>query len=274
MNKPQFLSRLISQPWNIDKMRARSIIGNIIARLRGERPGEDKWGEPLPKMQIIGNVAVIPLTGVVSLDVPEWIKEYGLYLTDANDIAEELEEAVNDANVELIVYDCDSPGGLSLAGDKLFEATAAANRKKPVGFHVADGRECCSTAYEAVASCTAGYAGRFALAVGCIGSYLVLLDDTEFWAQMGISFEVFRSGELKAIGEDKLTEAQRSFLQSLSDQAGARFRKNVSQYRTSIAREDMEGQWFDGLAAAQRGFVAGTVKDLNAAIAKFRRLAG
>jgi hypothetical protein len=35
----------------------------------------------------------------------------------------------------------------------------------------------------------------------------------------------------------------------------------------------MQGQWFDGKSAAARGFVGFNADNLNAAIAKFRRIA-
>jgi ClpP class serine protease len=115
--------------------------------------------------------------------------------------------------------------------------------------------------------------GPFAAGIGCIGTYLPWLDDTQFWADQGIKFEVFRSGELKGLGIDGLSQVQRDYLQSIVDQHGATFRRNVSKYRTGIAREDMEGQWFEGVEAAKRGFVVGNAADLDEAIAKFRKMA-
>ena len=96
----------------MDKLRARTIIGSIVAAvLKNERPAEDMFGDPLPAMEIIGNVAVIPLTGVIAINVPDWLKEFGFNLTDANDIEEEIAQALTDQRVELIVFDVDSPGG-------------------------------------------------------------------------------------------------------------------------------------------------------------------
>jgi protease-4 len=223
-------------------------------------------------MQVIGDVAVIPIFGVVSMNIPDWIKKYGFNITDANDIEEEVDQALANPAVAMIVFDVDSPGGSSLAGDKLFSVTERANRQKPCFAYCADGCDMASTAYEAVASATALLAGPYAEGVGCIGSYLAFLDDTQFLANMGITFKVFRSGDLKGIGEDALTQEQADYLQSLVDTAGSVFRANVKKYRSGIAVADMQGQWFKGTEAASRGFVAGTAKDLSAAIAKFRRM--
>jgi ClpP class serine protease len=267
--RSSFVSKLVKKPWNIDKLRGRTILASIaLSVLRNERPAEDIFGDPLPKMRIEGPTAIIPLTGIIDINVPMWLKECGVNLTDANDIEEEIEHALADPNVELIMFDVDSPGGSSLAGDKLFDVVEAANKEKPCFAFCADGCDMASTAYEAVAACSALLAGYYADGVGCIGSYLAYFDDTEFWAQMGMKWEVFRSGELKGIGEDSLSEKQRDYLQSLVDEAGATFRANVLKYRTGINPDDMQGQWFTGIEAAKRGFIASCVNDLQSAIAK------
>jgi ClpP class serine protease len=269
----EYLGKLLTTCWNIDKLRGRTILSSLVHKIIGERPAEDCFGDPLPKMQILGDIALIPLSGVICCDVPDWIKQCGINLTDANDIEEEIEEALEDANVSMIVFDVDSPGGWSLAGDKLFDLVDAANKEKPVMAFCGDGRDMCSSAYGAVAAATAIYCSRYAMAVGCIGTYLAYLDDTEFWTKLGIKWELFKSGEIKGIGEGvPLTEAQKNFLQANVDEYGDRFRKNVMKYRTAIALADLQGQYYSGIEAARRNFVVSNAPDLQAAIAKFRRL--
>jgi ClpP class serine protease len=276
MTKLQFISKLLSAVWGLDKIRGRTILSGLIhplLRPSSERPEEDIFGDPLPKMQLLGDIALIPFTGVVSIEVPGWIKDFGLCLTDVNDIEEEIEDALNDANVRMIVFDVNSPGGLSLAGDKLFEAVEKANRKKPCFAFCGAGRDMSSAAYNSIAACTALICSPHAEGVGCIGSYCAYLDDTEFWAQMGIKWEIFKSGEFKGIGESvPLTQAQRDFLQSGSDYYGAIIRKNVKKYRTGIADEDLQGQWYAGREATKRGFCYTMADDLQSAIPKFRKL--
>lgn len=283
----QFIGRLLCSCWNLDKLRGRSILSGIIQRLRSDgrkassdlpaaspasdRPEEDIFGDPLPKMRIDGDVAIIPIYGVVSIDLPDWIKSFGLDLVDANDIEQEIQQALDDENVRFIVLDCSSPGGLSIAGDKLFAVVERARRKKPIFAFCEDGRDMASTCYEAVASCTAVMAAPFAGGVGCIGTYLAFLDDSEFWKQQGFEWIVFRSGELKGIGEDKLTPQQADYLQSISDKYGAAFRKNVLKYRKDIDPALMRGQWFTGLEAADNGFSDGAPRNLSEAITKFRK---
>lgn len=288
----QFIGRLLCSCWNLDKLRGRSILSGIIQRLRsegrasarptsqdsplpplprGDRPAEDIFGDPLPKMRIEGDVAVIPVYGVISIDLPDWIKSFGLDIIDANDIEQEVQQALDNENVRFIVLDCSSPGGLSIAGDKLFAVAERARRKKPIFAFCGDGRDMASTCYEAVASCTAIMASPFSDGVGCIGTYLAFLDDSEFWKQQGFEWIVFRSGEYKGLGEDKLSPEQADYLQSITDKYGASFRKNVLKYRKTIDPALMRGQWFTGSEAALNGFSDGAPRNLSEAISKFRK---
>lgn len=267
--RAEFVAKSLGQVWDLPQLRARTILADMAVKLlRAERPSEDVFGDPLPTMEIVGNIAKIPIIGAISINVPAWLKEWGVYLTDANDIVEEIRDALNDANVDYIVFDHNSPGGLDIAALKLYEAIEAANKKKPCFAFVGDGCDMASGSYYAAAPCTAIYAARQADGIGCVGSYIAMIDDSKYWEELGIKFEVFRSGALKGLGIDGLSQVQKDYLQSLATASGDRFRKNVLKYRTSISRDDMEGQWFEGVDAAKRGFVAGTVDDINGMIRK------
>lgn len=273
--RAEFVGKVCGSVLDLPPMRARTFISNLAVKLlndtrpiRSERPAEDCYGDPLPKMQIVGNVAIIPLRGIMWMNLPDWIKAYGFGLTDANDIEEEINQALSNNNVDLLFFDVDSPGGWDLASLKLFEIIEAANKKKKCFWFVGDGCDAASGAFYAVAGCTAGYAGWYADGVGCVGCYLAWLDDTEYWANLGIKFEVFRSGALKGLGIDGLSATQKQYLQDGVDTSGTRFRKNVLKYRSAIDPADLEGQWFEGSVAAKRGFVAGCVDNRDIAIKK------
>jgi ClpP class serine protease len=204
--------------------------------------------------------------------VPDWIKNFGFGVTDAADIEEEIQRALFDANVRMIVFDTDSPGGGGLAAEKLFDLIDAADRKKPCFGYVADGKLACSGAYWALAACRALNCGPYADAIGNIGAYMVQLDDSEFWKQQGFEWIVLRDGEYKGIGIDAPSDDQLAYLESIVTECAALFRKNVSKKRTEIAPSDMRGQWFKGSDAVKRGFAGGNADNLNAAIAKFRKM--
>lgn len=271
--KNQFIDKLVNQSWNIGRIRGRTLMASMIQRLRAERPPEDLWGDPLPVMTVVGDVAIIPIYGALALNVPDWLKQWGVNLTDVNDIAEEIGQAQIDSRVSMIVLDFDSPGGWSIAGNKLFDTVqnSLAMGGKPILAWCGDGAEVCSAAFQGATPATMFLTGPYASAVGCIGTYLAVLDDTEFWKMMGITIEIIRSGELKGMGMDGLSDPQREFLQSTCDAFGATFRGNVAQYRTLLDPAEMEGQYYSGKEAAKRNFVFANALDLNTAIAKFRR---
>lgn len=272
--KSQFTSRLLTSAWNISPHRGRHLIASILQRLiASERPAADAWGDPLPTMSVSDGIAIIPVIGTLMVNVPDWVKSWGLAITDANDIAEELEEATQRPDVTMAILNIDSPGGESIAGEKLYDAVETFRQSKPIFTYSADGALICSSAYQCAAPSTAILTGKFS-SVGCVGTYMVYLDDSIYWQNMGISFEVFRSGSLKAIGQEgSLTDDQRKYLQSTVDEFGARFRSGVLKYRTGIAAEDLDGQDFLGSIAARKGFTAGLAPDLASATARFQRMA-
>ncbi len=269
--KARFISRLVSTPWNISPFAGRTIIASMVtALLKSDRPGTDVFGDPLPKLSVVGDMALIPISGYLMLNCPDWIKQYGFNITDPNDIQDELDQVLNDPNVTFIVLLVDSPGGESVAGEKLYDLVENAMRKKPVFGWSGDGAQMCSSAYQACAPALAIFGGKYA-EIGCIGTYMAYLDDSAYWETMGLKWETFRSGDLKGI-DGALTADQRSYFEATTAQYGARFRSGVAKYRTQIDPADMQGQTFRGIEAAQGGFLAATAKDQDAAIAKMRKL--
>lgn len=273
--KEQFIQKMVAQTMEMAPARARTFLASSICRLRGERPAEDEWGDPLPKLHMDGDAAIVPIRGVISMNVPDWINGWGLGVTDINDIAEEITVAQNDARAAFIVLDFDSPGGWSVASHKFFDLIEKAQSRaggKPIFAWCGDGAEVCSAAYHGASPARMFLTGPYAGAVGCIGTYQALLDDTEFWKMKGITFEVLRSGEQKGAGIDGFSEAQKAWMKSEVDRYGGAFRTHVSCYRTALDPAEMEGQHYDGAQAARLGFTHGTAVDLSAAIVKFRRM--
>jgi ClpP class serine protease len=271
--KAQFISRLATTAWDFGTQeRTHFIVGGMIRHLlRADRPTEDIFGGPLPGMQTVGDVAVIPISGVMMLNVPDLIKSVGFNVTDINDVEGEISQALKDANISMIALHYHSPGGESVAGQKLFDLVEAAALKKPVLSFSGDGEMMCSASYNGGAPSTAIFLGRYCEAVN-IGTYALNLDDTGFWEQLGMKWEVFRSGEYKAMGIDALSDKQRKYLQGTVDEFGRIFRAGVLKHRSAVTPENMEGQTYRGIEAVKFNFADGIAKDLAEAIARFRRV--
>ena len=268
----RFINRLTSTPWHIGPSAGRTIISHmILSLLKNERPAQDMFGDPLPQMSIQGNAGVIPIGGILMLNCPDWIKQYGFNVTDPNDIEDEIQLGLDNPRVDYLLLDTDSPGGESIAGEKLYDLVEAAGKVKPVFSWTADGAQCCSAAYQGGAPSMAMLSGKFA-EMGCIGTYMAYLDDSGYWEQFGLKWETFRSGSLKGI-DGALTPEQRAYFENMTADYGARFRSGVLKYRTGIDPANMEGQTFRGVEAAQLGFTAGTAADIDEAMQKFSRMA-
>ena len=114
--RAQFINKLVSQPWNISRTQGRTIIGSMISMLlKSDRPAQDIFGDPLPVMQVRGDIAIIPIVGRLLVNVPDGFKSYGFNMTDVNDIEIEIDSALNNSSVRIIVTSIIALGGFSPA---------------------------------------------------------------------------------------------------------------------------------------------------------------
>ena len=173
--------------WNIDKLRGRTVLSSIVRTfVRSERPDEDVFGDPLPKMQIVGDVALIPLTGVFHRR-PAMVQQLASDPTDANDIEEEINQARS--TMRTSINGCQwtraRPGKRSAAVPAHCYSATGKTRQQP---YCGDGRDLASAGYQAALPASRIYCGPHADGIGCVGTYLAYLDDTEFWTQMGLKW--------------------------------------------------------------------------------------
>lgn len=213
----------------------------------------DCYGDPLPQMRMEGDIAIIPIQGVIYTGLPSIFKKFGY--VDLDDIAEDVENAMANQNCRAIVLDVDSPGGTlrSLPEFGSMIAGFASSGEKLIAARV-QGLGC-SAAYWAIAGCNYISAAPSAEMVN-IGVYQPNTNYTKMFEMWGIKVEMFKSGDYKAAGYPgtDLTDAQRAEWQSSIDELGAMFRAHVSACRPDAEDDDMQGQCFFGTQAVQRGF--------------------
>lgn len=229
-----------------------------------QRPTVDWDGDAIDQMQILNGIAVIPVDGIMMADLPSWAKQMGY--CDVMDVIEDMENAT-EAGVRGMAFCFDSPGGATMAGHQLFDAVQAARDAGMPLMAYAKG-DMASAAFQAALPVDVIYASPYST-VGSVGTYSVIVDDDQFWANMGITFEVIASGKFKGMGITSLTTEQKNFLQDRVNSLGDGFRANVSQYRSGVAASDMQGQWFSGKESADKGFVDGLENSLQNALASF-----
>lgn len=174
-----------------------------------------------------------------------------------------LDRIITDAQanpeVGAILLDIDSPGG-EVAGcfdfARKLAGMGARNGGKPI---VAFANEmACSAAYAIAASCDVVMTTETGQ-VGSVGVWTMLVDMTKGLSKGGIEATMIRAGDRKARGgpyeqADKATFAK---LQGWVDETWGIFCDHVSATRplTAAAVKAMEGDWFTGSDALDKGLV-------------------
>jgi signal peptide peptidase SppA len=230
------------------------------------RPKEDWYGQPIEQPRNQNGVHVIPMKGIMLNNAEPIYKMFG-YISH-QDVAEDLKAAAS-AGANLIVLDVDSPGGSATGTPEL--ADMVKQLTSEVNLIVFCSNVMCSAAMYTAAGATRIYATGSAI-VGCIGTVMEHLDASQFFADMGVEFQQFKSGTYKGMGHEgiPLTEVQKEFLQDFVDQSAGKFKDFMLQNRPDIAADDMEGQFFSGDNAKQKGFIDEVIPDIDSAIGQFR----
>lgn len=228
----------------------------ILARIAGQqqavREGTGPCGDEvdMPQMTIDNGIAVIPVAGILGWRLSAMEKGSGC--TDYSDIIEDIEVAVADSSVTLIVLDIDSPGGMVMGVTECADAIQSAGKRT-----IAYGSGLvCSAAYWLACACDEIWATPSAT-IGSIGAYVPHQDVTEMLANAGVKVRLFASGQYKGAGYPgvPLTEAQAIDIQATVDAINVDFQAFVNSARGAIDAGDMEGQTFRAVDAQNKGLI-------------------
>lgn len=228
------------------------------------RPLVDAQGDDIPQRYLVGDIAVIPVFGKI-IKGASGFEKWAFGFTSYEDIHEDLDWALA-SGVRAIILWVNSPGGSHIGCQELAERIAGLARVMPV-FDYTDHQQA-SAAEFITAGCTMRLSTKSAVR-GSIGSILSLQNVVKMYETMGVSWEHFVSGKYKGMGQptQELTDEQRQFIQSFVDYNGAQFRSFMMAHRPRLKSEDLEGQFFTGAQAYEKGFVDATVSNLQEALA-------
>jgi signal peptide peptidase SppA len=220
--------------------------------------GDDEvapWDAPL--YSVSNGIATVEVSGPIVKGYDAMICWFfGLLSLDRLQLA--VAELGARADVAAVVFRINSPGGMATGTPETAQMIVALGEIKPTIGFTSD--KACSAAYWLFAACGVCLAAPSAT-IGSIGTYLALYDYSEYLAELGIKLELFRAGALKGIGlmGKALTEDEKKFLQTSVDRINANFTGFVTARRPAISADTMQGQWFDGDEALERGLVDATV---------------
>ncbi len=202
---------------------------------------------------VTGNVAVIPIKGVIMIDSDESL--FATSVASSTDIVKLIQKAEEDESIEAIVFDINSPGGAPVASAEI--ARAIAEAKKPT---VAVIREVgASGAYWAASAADHIIANEVSI-TGSIGVLASYLEYGDLLAEYNVSYARFVSGEHKDMGSpyrDMTNEEQEIYQQTL-DKLHAVFIGSVAENRGleyGYVEELATGQIYVGVEALDLGLI-------------------
>lgn len=266
MRLAHVIEAVYSRPWFITADAHRSVrmvldkkLGKGLFEASQEDAGKILSAErvglfgPVESMRVVGRTAIIPVKGILARGVMPIEKSCGV--TDYKDVSMDIREAVNDANIDSIFLDMDSPGGTCNGCHEAYEEILAASAVKPV-VAFTEGQMCSACYY--LASGAGEIVGTPSSVIGSIGVILQVLDASKAYEGAGYKMHVMRSGPYKAIGVDgdTVTEEQIQHLQETVDRLAGIFKSVVSNHRGITDEGSMDGRVFYG---AQDAMNAGLV---------------
>lgn len=271
---PHLTRAVYYQPWLITADAHAAIRAVLESRLTAAqlalpKAGDIVWGEtdlegePLPSMQVIGDIARIPVRGTIMKGATGMDMTCGAVAPEM--VARDLRAAAADARIKGIFLDVCSPGGYTVGVPELGRAVVEARRAKPVLTYTDE--LIASAAYWFAAGSTAIYASDSAR-IGSIGCYTYLLDWSKYYEEAGVKPEliVSKGSDLKATGAPglPLTQPQRAELQRSVDRINAAFHEHVAAHRGTVDPALLRGQCVDGLEA-RAGNLIDSVSDEDTA---------
>ena len=251
----RILSELYCKPCVIEPAMHKKICDIVDAHITGNMDNLAFMDAPLGedvKMEIIdGNIAVIPIQGVISKHVGVIQKSSGM--ADVDDIEAMVKDALKDDMIQGILFDVNSPGGGITGVPELAKIIGEAGKTIPTLAYTDE--LMASAAMWLSAGCNAIYSSQTAK-VGSIGVYMAFLDQSRAMEMAGLKVDLIKAGRLKGMGMPgtELTAEMRDMLQAEVDQVMKWFTSHITSYRF-VDSESMQGQAFFGEDAVSRGLV-------------------
>ena len=252
--------QIFGRPHYLHPQRAEMIMWSLRERLGLELPEPDRqasafFGQPARSgmYRIENGAAIIPITATL-VNRGGWIgAQSGLVSYEG--LAAQVREALDDDDVERIVLDIDSPGGMMDGALLLAEQLSDARQQKPLTAVVNDlaasaGYLLAAQADEIVISPTSR--------VGSIGVIYIHAEYSRALEQSGIGVSIIAAGAHKADGNpyEPLPDDVRADIQRSVDRAWELFIEAVHAGRPSLspaAMRAMEARVYEGQEAIEAG---------------------
>ncbi|SMO80687.1 signal peptide peptidase SppA [Gracilimonas mengyeensis] len=213
-------------------------------------------------------VAVIYTSGAIMPDLGS-TPFGGSQMITADDVQEQIEDALDDSKVKAIVVHINSPGGSATTSDLIWNTLKKASEKKPVIASM--GSVAASGGYYMAMGADTVVAGPNTI-TGSIGIFSVLFNTNELLEdKIGLDFETLTTHEYADLYDltDAFTPAEERILQQNTENGYETFLSRVAENR-GMTRDEVhelaQGRVYTGTAAHEVGLVD-VVGDIETAIA-------
>ncbi len=227
----------------------------------------------VPPPSPVGYVAVIEIDGAIGY------RKLGLLAASSTVTPEDVRWAVKqvllDPSAKAVVLYVNSPGGSAAACEEIYEVVKELASKKPVVAYIAEygtsgGYMVALPAREIVAAPSS--------MVGSVGAVMAFINVKGLAEKLGVKTYVFKSGELKDVGNPfrELTPREEQLLSSMVRDVAEKFAEKVRRHRGGKVKDMSEvltARPYTGSQALSAGLVdsIGTFED---AVARARELGG
>lgn len=262
----RMLASIKGERWSIRPDRVQDFaMAALEASERSAEPRADSyWADfynlRTPAYLDADKIAHIEVRGSLLNKAPAIYEKLGLATRYSTIIAET--EAAQEQGARGILYHIDSPGG-TVAG-VIEGGDSIVNASVPTAAFCSG--LTCSAAYWLASGADAIIATPSA-EVGNIGAIISWADCTEFWSEMGVTFQALTSegADLKSTFHLEPDEAQRVFLQESINEAGKAFRDHVAAGRSAAGAELDEEVWRAGWYSGERAGELGLIDGIGSA---------
>lgn len=212
-----------------------------------------------------GRTAVMHIEGPLYRKIHPILKGM-LGITDLNDINHDISALADDPNLETVIFDIDSPGGMARPSTETAELIKELGEKKRTVAY-SSGTQA-SAGYKLAAACDENYASKSA-DVGCVGTYVAMVDDSEHWAKKGYKLEMIRDGVYKGMGHPgkPITAEERALMEEEVKSLSGAFKDFVRENRPGVSESALQGQTLSGSRAKKAGLIDGIHRDLSSLVA-------
>lgn len=273
------LARLMSEPLALlPEAGAR-----LSALVQGGRPGDEVNEEDIAAVFAAsvrantrgpGDVGVVPITGFIQQREDAWTK-YG-FATSVDAVARRVEQLAGDPSIKAIVFDVDSPGGLTSGVEEAAAAIFAQRERKPMV--AVSNTLMCSAAYH-LGSAAHEIVASASSYTGSIGVWRMHVDQSKALADAGFTVTLVSAGKHKVDGhafgplDDEVRARWESEVAAVHERFIAAVAKHRGSTPSAVRAAYGEGQVMLAPEALKAGMVD-RVASFEEALRRFGATAG